>query len=644
MSRVELIVPERDVVHVTEVLADSGIFHPALTERLGEDLTPTRGENWYKQAAALATLEQRILAVMRSLEVDEGLPPQLPPELVDPDMAQLDVAHLEREIQIPVHELEEEEAQLSQMQRYVSQLQTIANLGVEMERMRRLRYTFTLMGTMPITNLGRLRTSLELVPSELVVLKREGHLATVLLFGAQRDAEILNRAARSAYLNPLSLPEAYQGTPAQAIAALEDGIAQARQRIAESRSAIVQLQETLILHLRQLLWQVRATRTLAETVARYGRLRYTYLIAGWTPTADVTTLKQNLKQASSKALIEAHAVSRQDAGGIPVVLKNPPVVRNFQSLVTNYGHPSYSEIDPTPIVALTFPLIFGIMFGDVGHGLLLALLGLLLVSRKVRALRGLAGLGSVVVTCGVAAMLFGFLYGSIFGFERMLRPLWIRPLTDIMKVLLVTVGIGVGVLNVGMICSIVNAAMARRWGRMFLSRYGLAGLIFYWSLIGLAVAALVRNLHIPPVPLAVSAIISGLAVTFAEVLEHLIEGYRPLVEGGLGSYLVQVPIELFETVISLMSNTLSYVRMGAFAVAHGALSMVMFILAGMVSPMHGIGYWVVVVLGNLFILGFEGMIVCIQTLRLQYYEFFSKFFSGGGLRYHPLSLIPRGRE
>ena len=99
--------------------------------------------------------------------------------------------------------------------------------------------------------------------------------------------------------------------------------------------------------------------------------------------------------------------------------------------------------------------------------------------------------------------------------------------------------------------------------------------------------------------------------------------------------------ELFETVISLLSNTLSYVRMGAFAVAHGAISMVVFIMAESISPQHGLGYWFVLAVGNLFVIGFEGMIVGIQTMRLEYYEFFSKFFTGGGEPYVPFNLLSR---
>ena len=644
MSMVELAVPECDVVPVTEALAASGVFHPILAGRLGGERVPHHAEDWHERAATFAALERRIVTVMEALGVDEGPPPTEALHLIESEMVQTDIEHLELETRAPVRALEEGQAKLAQLQRYVDQLEPIADLDVDLDTLRSLRYTFVLPGTMPVANLERLQTSLELIPSALVTLRREEHLATVILFGTQRDADILNRAARSAYLNPLELPETYRGTPSEAIAALKSEIERARQYIAECQTTIDYLHEARVHDLRHLLWRVRASRTLVETIARYDRLRYTYLVTGWVPASQVDMLKRKVKQVSEKVLAEVSTPRRQGDVQVPAALDNPPVVRAFQGLVTNYGYPRYGELDPTPMMALTFPLIFGIMFGDVGHGLLLALLGLLLVSRKVRALRGLSGLGSVVIACGVTAMIFGFFYGSAFGSEEILEPLWIRPLQDVMDILLATVGIGVGLLNLGMICNLVNAVLTRRWGYLLFDHNGLAGMIFYWSLLGLAAGAFVGGLPISPIPLAALAAVSGLAVTFSEVLEHLVEGHRPLVEGSLSSYLVQTPIELFEVVISFLSNTLSYVRMGAFAVAHGALSMVVFIVAEIISPAHGVGYWIVVVLGNLFVIGFEGMIVSIQTLRLEYYEFFSKFFSGGGMRYRPLTLVSRGGE
>lgn len=645
MSRVELAVPEHDIVAVTEVLGASGVFQPIQTSHLSSERTPRYTGDWKEQVPLFVALEQRILGVMEALGVDEGPPATEMPHLIEPEVAEMDVEHLEQEAQAPIRELEEEQRRLAQLQRQVGQLQIIADLNVELEALCNLRYTFVLLGTMPVANLERLQTSLELVPSALVVLRRGEHLATVVLVGTQRDADILNRAARSAYLNPLNLPGTCRGTPAEAIEAMEVGISRARQRIEEYEATIDHLYETRVHHLRHLLWRLRASRTLAETIAGYGRLRYTYLVAGWTPTSQLPTLEERIKQVSDKVLVEVDTPRRQDDASIPIMLGNPPVMRAFQGLVTNYGHPGYAELDPTPVIALTFPFIFGIMFGDLGHGLVLALLGLLLISRKVQSLRGLAGQGVLLTACGVMSMICGALYGSVFGLESMFEPLWFRPLERIMDILIITVGIGVGLLTLGMFLNIINAALAHRWGRLIFDHNGLAGLVFYWSLIGLAAGFLARDISLPGPGLFVTlAVASGLTVAFAEVLGNLVEGHRPLIEGGFGTYLVQLPIELFEVLIGLFSNTLSYVRMGAFAVAHGALSMVVILIAEAIGPPSGVGHWVVVALGNLFIIGFEGMIVGIQTLRLEYYEFFSKFFSGGGVRYRPLRLVPRGKE
>jgi V/A-type H+-transporting ATPase subunit I len=132
--------------------------------------------------------------------------------------------------------------------------------------------------------------------------------------------------------------------------------------------------------------------------------------------------------------------------------------------------------------------------------------------------------------------------------------------------------------------------------------------------------------------------VAAIVIALASLLKALFEAGN-LRGQPVGMTLMEGFFELFETLLSFLSNTLSYVRMGAFAVAHGALSMVIFILARMVDPSEGVGYWIVVTLGNLFIVGFEGMIVSIQTLRLEYYEFFSKFFAAGGVRFQPLTLV-----
>jgi V/A-type H+-transporting ATPase subunit I len=292
-----------------------------------------------------------------------------------------------------------------------------------------------------------------------------------------------------------------------------------------------------------------------------------------------------------------------------------------------------------------FPFLFGAMFGDLGQGIVLALLGGLLVSKRVKALRGMAGLGGVILACGLVASVFGILYGSFFGFEEVIQPLWMAPVKNILTILEIAIGAGVILLSLGYILGVINAWTARDWPKLLFEHSGLPGLLLYWSLLGIGATFLLPNFPVSRIVFIILAVIMVVIVAFSEVWKHLFEGHRPLIEDNIFIYLIQVFFEMLEVMISYLSNSLSYVRVGAFAVAHGGLSAAIFILAELVGGGgHGIGYWIVVVLGNLFIVGFEGLIVGIQTMRLSYYEFFSKFFTGGGTKYEPLSIRPTANE
>jgi V/A-type H+-transporting ATPase subunit I len=328
-----------------------------------------------------------------------------------------------------------------------------------------------------------------------------------------------------------------------------------------------------------------------------------------------------------------------------VALNTSKFLRPFQTLVTTYARPRYGEIDPTILIAITFPLLYGAMFGDIGHGGLLAGLGALIMSGKSKALNSFKSLGGLILACGLMAVVFGIAYGSIFGNEEFLPTLYkpiIQPYHDIMPTLEAAIAAGIVILNLGFLIGIYNAVQLRDWGRVFFDAKGLTGMMLYWALI-LALVGAYKGITLAPAPvLIVMAVIGAIGVTFAEVFKHLIIGHRPLIEGGIGTYAVQAFFELFEAFISYLSNTLSYVRVGAFAVAHGGLSAVIFLLAG--DNMLSVGYWVAVIIGTLFITLVEGLIVGIQTMRLEYYEFFSKFFTGGGMRFEPLKLQSAGEK
>lgn len=655
MSEIELIVPARDLVAVTKVLSGHGVFHQADSHYPGLG-AGAGGNNWQEAASGYAGLERRIQLILQALSINEGKL-QVSKEfeaMGDLDAIRSIVGQLEEEVKKITDQLSMEKKHLEQLESTLRQIEPVADIDINISSLRNSRYLFSILGLMPAANVERMQTSLARVPNVFLTLRSDAGQSVVWLAGTRSNADVLERAARSAYLSPLNLSDEYQGVPARIMESIHKTIEKTNQNIADLQADISHLAQTRQEQLRALLWDVHASRVMSEAVVRFGQLRYTYVVTGWVQTDNLEVLTQRLKVASREILIETLPTARSGHNSdVPVAMQNSKFLKPFQMLVNTYARPRYGEFDPTILIAITFPLLFGAMFGDMGQGLVLVLLGWLLGSGRVAALKSMAGLGGLIQICGVSATIFGAIYGSFFGFEDIsifgeeFRLFGVHlpfsPIHNILQILMVAIGAGVVLLILGFLIGIFNGIVSREWGHLLFGHNGVAGFMLYLSLLGIGAASL-HILPISPVVFVVLAVLSAAAVMFSEVFIHLVEGYRPLVNGGMGTYVIQAGVELFEVIISFLSNTLSYVRVGAFAVAHGGLSAAIFILAELVSPAKGLPYWLVVAIGNLFIVGFEGLIVGIQTMRLHYYEFLGKFFTGGGMRFEPLAITPIQEE
>ena len=625
---------------MTKVLGNRGVFHQIDSTYLGlENLGPN---TWQEKAASYSTLERRIQVIMQNLNLEEKyLESSKVDSLSDLEPMQSAVDRIEAEVKQTSDQLAAEKKNLEQLESQLHQLEPIADANVNVGALQKSNYLHSVLGIIPAENVGRLETSLSRVPHAFFTLREDPKRPVVWILGPRSNSDVIDRAVKSAYLNPLTLPEEFEGTPAQITESIRRAIETSKQKISELNSVLARLADTHKKELLQLLWDVHVSRMIADAIARFGQLRHTYVVVGWVPSSDLDGLTQRLKQASKEILIEARPI--EPAGqhpNVPVALRNPGFLSPFELLVNTYARPRYEEIDPTILIAVTFPLLYGAMFGDVGHGLVLAAVGWFLSRRS--------SLGGLLVACGLSGMIFGVLYGSIFGFEEILpespifgRFVVIQPIHNILTILIVAVGMGLVLLTLGYLLNLYNAARARDWGRFFFDSNGLAGLIFHWSFLGLFASALVPGFPIPTIVFVILAVVSVLlCVVFSEPLKHWMEGHYPLIEGGIGIFIVQAAAELLEKVISVFSNTLSYVRVGAFAIVHAGFSNAVFVMARLLSGGHEAGfvYWAVVVLGNIGVILLEGFIVTIQTMRLHYYEFFSKFFRGGGSPYEPLAL------
>ena len=359
-----------------------------------------------------------------------------------------------------------------------------------------------------------------------------------------------------------------------------------------------------------------------------------YILCGWMADDDVEMFLEETRY-DDKIFVVVEDDHSTYFGEPPTKLKNPKIFKPFEMFIRMYGLPSHNEMDPTIIVGLTYSLIFGIMFGDVGQGLLLFIGGSLIYHFRKAPLAG------IIATAGIFSTIFGFMFGSIFGFEDIIQPLWLRPIDHMTTlpfigklntVFIVSVAFGMVIILAAMILHIVNAIRFHDLENIWFDANGLAGFVFYLSVVITIVLFMTGHKTPGAVFMAVMFGIPLLLILFKEPITRKIQKRADAMEESAGMFLIQGFFELFETLLSYFSNTLSFVRIGAFAVSHAAIMEVVLILAG---AENGSPNWVIIVLGNLFVCGFEGLIVGIQVLRLEYYEMFSRFYKGSGRAFDP---------
>ena len=289
----------------------------------------------------------------------------------------------------------------------------------------------------------------------------------------------------------------------------------------------------------------------------------------------------------------------------PQVLRNPAWARPFEIFARALGVPGSDELDPTPLLAVLVPLLFGYMFGDLGQGAVILLVGFWL--RRRLPLAGLLAWG------GASAMLFGLLHGSFFAREDVFPALWVSPLQDPIAVLMAPLVFAVALLSLGQLL----AGLSARWRGEFRQwlRQDLGLLLLY---LGLILFLLDGGAWLAVLGFAWSLV--GAMLTHRNRL------------GGLAAL-----GHLAESGLQLLVNTLSFARVGAFAMAHASLSVAISAMADAAAPWA----WLpIMILGNLLVIGLEGLAVSIQTTRLVLFEFFSRFLRGNGRVFRPLSAPP----
>lgn len=508
-------------------------------------------------------------------------------------------------------------AELAELEKTVANIENIKNVNCDLGELSRFEFISWRYGHIPRRGYKMLNTYLS--DMQIVFVKTYEDDTSVWGFYFSPTSMIgkVDEIFDSLYFERIDIPTDLSGTPTEVAAELKKKIQRKKDEIQntavntrimikDSEDELLSVYSTAIR--RQRMTNVRAMAAHSKD--------FFYLV-GWMDRKDAKKLEKEL--GKDEGVILFYTETPENLKGIispPTKLKNNPVFRPFETFVKMYGYPGYNEIDPTPLLAFTYILFFGMMFGDLGQSAVFAILGYIVYKKTKWAL------ANIISIVGVSGMVFGVLYGSVFGKEDIIHGI-LPPMSNISTLLVGTMSMGAVIIVIGMILNVINAYKQHNIAEMLFSHNGIAGIVFYTSVIVFALSMVTSFVNVPKAPLVILMIASLLLIYFKEQLEALMVHKK--IPGGAMAY-VQQFFELFEVLLSYFSNTISFLRIGAFAIVHVGMMMAVEVLAkgGVVQTV------IVSVLGNILVMVLEGLVVGIQVLRLEYYEMFSRYFTGNG--------------
>lgn len=526
--------------------------------------------------------------------------------------------------------------QLSSARSEISMLDHFSEMGLDFDEIKKCKFVKFRFGSLPVENLEKLSLN-ENSYAIFISGKQEPSLCWGIYCAPIDHAEEADRFFSGLLFEHVTLAD-YTGTPESAAEQLTQKIDEYQKDIADIDAALQgyweQEKKTLFgvytwLIEKQTYFEIR------RYAARYGG---SFILTGWIPADREKLVRSALdKFKTVKYAFDDATDPEVIQHSPPVQLTNKKLWRPFEYFVNVYGLPSYEEMDPTVIIAITFTIFFGLMFADVGQGLCVALIGWLLWKKKH------SGLGQVMIPCGIASAVVGAAFGSVFGFEDALNPLYkavfglpTKPISVMEQtgaVVNVAIGLGVIMVLLAILTNTVSCIKRKRYTNGLFGPNGAAGFVFYASVIFGFGGDMLNKWHIvSPLFVVCCIVLPLLLMMFRDVLGGILEGRTDWKPDSWVEMVMQNFFEVFEFVLSYVTNTISFCRIGAYVLVHAGMMLVVFTLAGN----NGIVSAIVIIIGNIFVIALEGLLSGIQALRLEFYEMFSRFYDGSGRPYTPV--------
>lgn len=485
-------------------------------------------------------------------------------------------------------------------------------------------------------DMDKLKKNYENIPAVVLKLDSDASSVTIAAFTPVSMENEANRALQSLNFHEFKTRFRFAGKPVEWLQAVQTKKGEILQQIKNLRRELQDFKKKHTKEIQTYYSRLMLEYKVEELKANMVCTEQFFYLLAWVPTTKKEKLSKFMEKYDERVIM-VYRTDDELKGVLnpPTYLKNSRILRPFESMLKMYGVPAYNEVDPTPFMGLSYLLLFGAMFGDIGQGFVLFLAGLFLKKKKSRP-----NLGGILSSLGISSMVFGLLYGSVFGFEDVIKGTIIKPIKPMENIefmLIAAIVLGIFLLSIGYFYNMFNSLKRKDIQSGLFSSNGLAGLLFFWILLYFVLTKLDIAKAILPDGLMVILLILLLAATLLkEPLANLVKKVRPLHQTAKSDYYIEESFGVVEFLLSLFSNTLSFIRVGAFAINHVGLFLAFETLSHMMSS-EVMGIFMIV-LGNVIIIGLEGLIVFIQGLRLEYYELFSKFYDGSGYEFEPVHI------
>ena len=649
MKRLSVVVLRRDERTALRALGEMGATELERSEA-GPDTAPQEPPDHSRELARAADLGARIASLGRRQDLREWPVPA--GDLAEMSLEEVEarLGEFERRTADLLDRRDRSRAGWAQVTMLLEQVSLYKDLDVPLEQLGRLSFLHFAIGGLPEENLETLQ---EKVGANVVLLPlgARGGENRLVAVTSRKGRFALETALAQTGFRRESLEQPLRGSASVIAAESVREKERLAGELADLDRAVGTLADAVAPQLATLAAVVGVEQQILEAVQNFPRTDATALITGWIPGEDVPLFRQHLQRGlGGRCVVTTEDPADVPPEQIPVLLRPPRFLRPFEWLVSAYGLPSYRELAPTLFVAVTFLVMFGTMFGDVGHGAVLVVGGAAAVALSRR--RKVRDAGILVISAGVSSGIFGALYGDYFGFQIERLTLWKNPLHgEPLELMAAAIGFGVVVISLGILLNIVNRFRQGDYLGGFLDKFGAAGAILYWAAL-VTVFRLIASGERPTVLQVLLLFVLPMAAIFLkEPLAYVLArrgGRKPHAENLFEAVFVSAA-EVFEALLSYLANTISFIRLAAYAMSHAALLYAAIMLGEMVREAAGTGWGgvlfvLVMILGNLGAIVLEGVIASVQALRLEYYEFFGKFFSGTGRAFKPFRLRPAPKE